>query len=778
MRNALTLLSVLLGMASPALAQTCTGLCLQQVTCPAGQTTSISGIVYAPNGTDPLPDVLVYIPNAPVDTFQPGVQCPVVGQPPSGSPLVGTTTAVDGSFHITNVPVGANIPLVIQTGRWRRQLTIATTAACVDTAFSTRMPRNQSEGDIPKIAVATGSQDSVECVLRKVGIDDAEFTDINGTGRINLFSGSNSPGARYAQSASSETDLMGNAATLKSYDVLMLPCEGNQYAQPAAQLANVLDFANSGGRIYASHYEYVWMFQNGPFAGVVNWKVGQAQLPNGTATVDQTFYEGATLAQWLQLVGASTTVGQIPISTLRHDLNGVVAPTQSWLRLNDAGDNNPVMQFVFDTPVGATSNQCGRVLFNEYHVENPTIASRNVSFPAECPPANTALTPQEKLLEYSLFELTSDGSAATLTPSSADFGSEPLGFPTASQSFTWTNKSTFAASVTLLTATGDFNITGSNCTGVPAGNSCTINVSFNPTVLGARTGVLTVGSPGSTLTAQLTGIGTPDLTASIGPALDFGSADVGFKVTRQFVLTNVANGTVSLAAPSISGDFAVSGTCGSSLPAAASCTVNVVFAATTTGPRTGSLSLSPAGAAFSSIVIALTGNGVDFTLANNPTSGQLIAGHAITTQATATPLAGFNAGVTITCATDAPGATCNVSNNNVGLAAAQTVQITIQTVSEYQVIGYSSFGAGLWSLAGLAAAALLCFRRRTLGPALRGAIFLLLLGAVSLGATGCSGKLPAKNAVYTPAGTYTVTATATDGFLVHTATYSMKVTVN
>ncbi len=143
-------------------AQSSTGLAGQQVSCPSGGTTTVSGIVYAPNGTDPLPNVVVYIPNAPVDAFTAGVACPVPGQPPSGSPLVGTTTATDGSFTLTNVPVGSNIPLVIQSGRWRRQVVIPGTVACQNTPVTadlTRMPRNKSEGDIPKIAIATGSVD-------------------------------------------------------------------------------------------------------------------------------------------------------------------------------------------------------------------------------------------------------------------------------------------------------------------------------------------------------------------------------------------------------------------------------------------------------------------------------------------------------------------------------------------------------------------------------------------------------------------------------------------
>ena len=161
MRSLATLFVVLFGLSSLSFSQpSCgTGLCLQQVSCTGGATTSISGVVYAPNGTDPLPNVTVYIPNGPVDPFTPGVSCPVVGQAPSGSPLVGTTTAVDGSFTLVNVPVGSNIPLVIVSGRWRRQLVIPGTVGCQANPLPANfavMPQNQTQGDIPKIAIATG----------------------------------------------------------------------------------------------------------------------------------------------------------------------------------------------------------------------------------------------------------------------------------------------------------------------------------------------------------------------------------------------------------------------------------------------------------------------------------------------------------------------------------------------------------------------------------------------------------------------------------------------
>ena len=70
-------------------AQTCYGTCQVQPSCTGGTGTTVTGIVYAPNGTDPIPNVLVYIPSVQPDPLPSGVQCLQAGQTPSGAP--GTT---------------------------------------------------------------------------------------------------------------------------------------------------------------------------------------------------------------------------------------------------------------------------------------------------------------------------------------------------------------------------------------------------------------------------------------------------------------------------------------------------------------------------------------------------------------------------------------------------------------------------------------------------------------------------------------------------------------
>ncbi len=384
----------------------CTGLCLQQTTCPGTGTTSITGTVFAPNGVDPVYNSLVYVPNSAVQPFVDGVAVPhcSCGSDVTGSPLVSTATAVDGTFTLTNMPVGTNIPLVIQNGRWRRQIVIPNVAACTNTpvaATLTNMPNchtgnaacpaGKAQGDIPKMAFSTGAVDSLECVLRKIGILDTEFTNPSGTGRVRFYKGNGAAGAQISGTTPTESSLWGTQAEINAYDMVLFPCQGAEYDQAAASQQSVIEsYANAGGRVFATHYSYVWLFNDSPFSTTATWNADQYPFFDNdpeTGTINQTFPKGLALAQWLKLLYPTSTQGQILLNTLRDDFDSVVTPPSTmWISITDSWYTNQPMHYTFDTPVGALpANQCGRVLFDDFHVEdseNPV--TTGLTFPAEC----------------------------------------------------------------------------------------------------------------------------------------------------------------------------------------------------------------------------------------------------------------------------------------------------------------------------------------------------------------------------------------------------------
>jgi Big-like domain-containing protein len=394
------------------------------------QNTTISGTVYDPRTTSsalPLPHVLVYATTAAVAPLPAGVQC-LTYQVPAGV-VSYTYSAVDGTFTLTGIPENSSYTIVIQAGKWRRQFLNQAVGSTPLTGLTLHMPANHTQGDIPLIAVATGNLDGSECVLRDMGISDSEYTDDNGTsgGRIHLYFGTDNGyvdtnygypgggGAVINASTPLETALTENATTLAQYDVVMFPCHGYASVRGTDELNNVLNYANAGGRIFTSDFGYQWLDPgapyNSPFPPVANWNVGEMPYYiSGLVTVNQSFSDGATMAQWLEDAGATIpgTTNQVPIENGLVRLDTVIAPTQPWLTLDSntfSGQNgNPVMQFTFNAPVGApAANQCGRVMFNDYHVI-PASAYRLI-FPAECPLNSGAMSAQEQMLEYALFDL-------------------------------------------------------------------------------------------------------------------------------------------------------------------------------------------------------------------------------------------------------------------------------------------------------------------------------------------------------------------------------------
>ena len=81
--------------------------------------------MFAPNGTLPLYGVNVYVPTT-IPVRSP-TACSAIAAttvcPAARSPQ--TTTDEAGHFALDNVPATSDVPLVIQIGKWRRQLKIA-----------------------------------------------------------------------------------------------------------------------------------------------------------------------------------------------------------------------------------------------------------------------------------------------------------------------------------------------------------------------------------------------------------------------------------------------------------------------------------------------------------------------------------------------------------------------------------------------------------------------------------------------------------------------------
>ena len=161
-------------------------------------------------------------------------------------------------------------------------------------------------------------------------------------------------------------------------------------------------------------------------------------------------------------------------------------------------------------------------------------------------------------------------------------------------------------------------MSATNCGGsLAAGKSCSISVTFTPTVGGSRSGTLAVtdNAAGSPQTAALSGTGLNALTVS--PAsLSFGKVAVGITTTAKTVtVTNnqsVSAGLNESRTGTNPGDFTISAagtTCGAILGAKASCLYSITFTPSATGSRNAILSISDSPDPSSPYSVTLGGTG-------------------------------------------------------------------------------------------------------------------------------------------------------------------------
>jgi hypothetical protein len=356
---------------------------------PAGCTTSLSGTVYDPAGRNPLYNVVVFIPNDPYGALPPikaGTNTCNTCDVSIGNYIAVTTTDAKGQFTLTGVPATSHVPLVVQTGKWRREVFLPPVMACTNTpvaAANSRLPKNHTEGDLPQMALLTGACDDLGCFMRSMGVDASEFTAPHGGGRIDIYQGTGVNGAAgglfggpaaFGNGAIGATLSSGKAgdctgpncplwaskSSFEYYDIAILSCEcgENNQTKPAAGMKALHDWLDEGGKVFASHYHYTW-FKNNPntdFQKVATWLGTSTASGGGNFDIDTSFPKGQTYRDWLQAAQALNANGTIKLASVATSVSTVNAPTTRWI-YDPAGGDTKYLSFL--TPIGGLAPVVG-----------------------------------------------------------------------------------------------------------------------------------------------------------------------------------------------------------------------------------------------------------------------------------------------------------------------------------------------------------------------------------------------------------------------------------
>jgi hypothetical protein len=422
------------------------GLWCYQTTAPC--VTKMTGTVYDPAAQVPLSNVVVYVPadpSKPLTPIKTGTNSCSACTTTIENYMALAVTDVNGNFTMTGVPATSGVPVVVQIGKWRREITLAQDIKACST-YSVpdkllRLPQSQQEGDIPQMAVVTGGADDLGCFLRGMGLAASEYSAPKGGGRLDIYQGVGGPGlatgtAGVCNSATTVCPLYASMPALEYYDIVLLACEGGENGQtkPAASLQFMHDWLGEGGKVFATHFQYYW-FKNGPtdFQNVATWTGFSAGAGVGNYVIDTSFNRGMAFDQWLTgpSVGAATGT-QIALTGVADSVSAVSSNATRWIYdgnpglLGTAPTNHP-KYLSFLTPIGGitstgstdagsrsaeggaeggasgggsseSTTYCGKAVFSDLH----TSGTPSGTVPTSCP---TTLTAQQKALEFLFFDL-------------------------------------------------------------------------------------------------------------------------------------------------------------------------------------------------------------------------------------------------------------------------------------------------------------------------------------------------------------------------------------
>jgi hypothetical protein len=369
------------------------------------------------------------------------------------------------------------------------------------------------------------------------------------------------------------------------------------------------------------------------------------------------------------------------------------------------------------------------------------------------------------------------GPAVTLSVGSLTFPVISLGSASAPKVVTVTNSGDQSVPIASIQVSGDFSQTNDCPTLLGVSESCQIQVTFAPTIVGVRTGTLTVTDNAFDSPQMLTFSGTGEADVALSPGNLSFSGQILDTVSPSQTL-NLTNQTLSplvVSKVSITGDFTETNNCATVAPGG-TCVLTVSFTPSLSGIRAGTLAVTTSVGALASA--ELTGIGVDFSLTSSASSATITAGASATYKMTITPVAGvFTSAIQLSCSGQPTGATCSFSSNAVTPGASPvSVTMTIAAAAPTSRLlpnGNSNIylACAVWMpFQGLNLFGIVLGGVRKRSKRFAASIALTLTIAALLFTSACAGGtgiISQGNQAGIPAGTYTISVTGTSGDLKH-----------
>lgn len=343
--------------------------------------------------------------------------------------------------------------------------------------------------------------------------------------------------------------------------------------------------------------------------------------PNSTGTRTGQLTIGANIdggQMVVNLSGTGLAGGTVLLSPSSLDFGSVAVGSDSPLlpvqASNSGATSVAIGSITVTQPFVLASNSCGTA-----SLAANTSCQMQIKFsPAQAGPVTGTLTVVHAAGTQTVL-LTGVGERVatdTLSATSLNFPATPTGTLSSAQAVTLTNSGDLELNSISAIVTGPFRVS-STCGAQLAGHaSCSIGVIFAPVQQGSFSGTLTVSDIARSQTVSLAGTGVAPPALSVVPAsMSFSAQQAGVASAPQtLTITNTGAAPMANVGFQFSGPAAASysfgaTTCGATLNADSSCTVQVVFTPAATGPIGATLVVSSSTSGVAPVSIPLNGSG-------------------------------------------------------------------------------------------------------------------------------------------------------------------------